>query len=130
MNLQQTIEELDRLVRWGYNRGKIGGKMLEGFQNAITSLNEMNDTDAKESVADSEVSRVVGELQQLRTVARITGLTPKALAYMKDTNDEFMEWCMGLPLKMIPTLKPSFHCAVDLTGYVKLTWIILGGIKL
>jgi hypothetical protein len=92
MNLQQTIEELDRLVRWGYNRGKIGGKMLEGFQNAITSLNEMNDTDAKESVADSEVSRVVGELQQLRTVARITGLTPKALAYMKDTNDEFMEW--------------------------------------
>ncbi len=92
MGINEVIIELDRLVSWGYSRGKIGGKILEGFQKSIKALSEMEDPANFDVTRDRELSLLVSENQQLRTFARFTGLTPKALAYLKETNDEFLEW--------------------------------------
>jgi len=90
MELQSTIKKLDSLIRWAHSNGKMGGKLLTGFQDAMRELVQLSEEEKPEPV--NIASQVAHELTTLRFAASITGLTRKALAKIATLDDNFLEW--------------------------------------
>lgn len=91
MTLNQTVYQLNRLVKWGYDRRRINGKLLEGFQDAIKSLAAMEEPGGSEATAE-DFNRLTGELIRLRQASAIAGFTPKAVARLHQMDDDFLDW--------------------------------------
>ena len=91
-SLQQSITDLDIVIRWGINSKRISGKMLEKFQGVLRSLAELHEAGDISQSSDSEVSRVTEKLTRLWQLGRLTGLTAKAIAEIENTDDDFLRW--------------------------------------
>jgi hypothetical protein len=92
MTLNQTISEIDRMVKWGNSQGKITGKLLKGFQDVLVSLVDISEKEETDKLEHEILLNKEKEKSDiLRLICRKCGLTEKAIVDIMAMDQDFIE---------------------------------------